>query len=47
MVRQMTRLFAVLLTAFLVLSARPAEAANMSFLDSVDAKEMDERQKYL
>lgn len=47
MVRQMTRLFAVLLTAFLVLSARPAEAAKKTFLDSDDAKEKDEPQKYL
>jgi hypothetical protein len=47
MVRHMTRLFAIALTAFLVLSARPAEAARKSFLDSDDAKEKDEPQKYL
>jgi hypothetical protein len=47
MVRHMTRLFAVLLTAFLVLSARPAEAARKNFMDSDDAKEKDEPQKYL
>ena len=47
MVRQMTRLFAIALTAFLVLSARPAEAAKKNFLDSDDAKEKDEPQKYL
>ena len=47
MVRHMTRLFAVALTAFLVLSARPAEAARKNFLDSDDAKEKDEPQKYL
>jgi hypothetical protein len=47
MVRHMTRLFAIALTAFLVLSARPAEAAKKNFLDSDDAKEKDEPQKYL
>jgi hypothetical protein len=47
MVRQMTRLFAIALTAFLVVSARPAEAARKNFLDSDDAKEKDEPQKYL
>jgi hypothetical protein len=47
MVRQMTRLFAIALTAFLVLSPRPAEAAKKNFLDSDDAKEKDEAQKYL
>ena len=47
MVRLMTRLFAIVLTAFLVLSARPAEAAKKTFLDSDDAKEKDEPQKYL
>jgi hypothetical protein len=47
MVRHMTRLFAIALTAFLVLSARPAEAARKNFLDSDDAKEKDEPQKYL
>ncbi len=46
MVRHMTRLFAVALAAFLLLSARPAEAAK-KFLDSDDAKEKDEPQKYL
>jgi hypothetical protein len=47
MVRQMTRLFAVALAAFLILSARPAEAAKKNFLDSDDAKEKDEPQKFL
>lgn len=47
MVRHMTRLFAIALTAFLVFSARPAEAARKNFLDSDDAKEKDEPQKYL
>ena len=47
MVRNMTRLFAIALTTFLVLSARPAEAARKNFLDSDDAKEKDEPQKYL
>ena len=47
MVRNMTRLFAIALTAFLVLSARPAEGAKKNFLDSDDAKEKDEPQKYL
>ena len=47
MVRNMTRLFAIALTTFLVLSARPAEAAKKNFLDSDDAKEKDEPQKYL
>ncbi|HLN58703.1 MAG TPA: hypothetical protein VK416_09085, partial [Thermoanaerobaculia bacterium] len=43
----MTRLFAIVLTGFLVLSARPAEAAKKTFLESDDAKEKDEPQKYL
>jgi hypothetical protein len=47
MVRHMTRLFAIALAAFLMLSARPAEAAKKNFLDSDDAKEKDEPQKYL
>ena len=47
MVRHMTRLFAIVLTGFLVLSARPAEAAKKTFLESDDAKEKDEPQKYL
>jgi hypothetical protein len=47
MVRHMTRLFAVALAAFLLLSAPPAEAAKKNFLDSDDAKEKDEPQKYL
>jgi hypothetical protein len=47
MVRHMTRLFAIALTAVLVLLARPAEAAKKTFLDSDDAKERDEPQKYL
>jgi hypothetical protein len=47
MVRQMTRLFAIALAAFLVLSVETAEAAKKTFLDSDDAKEKDEPQKYL
>jgi hypothetical protein len=47
MVRYMTRLFAIGLAAFLLLSARPAEAAKKTFLESDDAKEKDEPQKYL
>ncbi len=47
MVRHMTRLFAIVLAAFLMLSARPAEAAKKTFLDSDDAKEKDEPQKFL
>lgn len=47
MVRQMTRVFAIALAAFLVLSVRPAEAAKKTFLESDDAKEKDEPQKYL
>ena len=47
MVRHLTRLFAIALTAFLVLSTRPAEAAKKNFLESDDAKEKDEPQKFL
>ena len=47
MVRHMTRLFAIALTAFLVFSARPAEGAKKNFLDSDDAKEANEPAKYL
>lgn len=47
MARHMTRLFAMTLAAFLLLSARPAEAAKKTFLESDDAKEKDEPQKYL
>jgi hypothetical protein len=47
MVRHRTRLLVIALTAFLVVSARPAEAAKKNFLDSDDAKEKDEPQKYL
>lgn len=48
MVRKMTRLFAIALAAFLLASARPADAAKgKTFLDSDDAKERDEPQKYL
>jgi len=47
MVRSMTRLFAIALAAFLVLSTRPAEAAKKNFLESDDAKEKDEPQKFL
>ncbi len=46
MVRHVSRLFAVALATFLLLSPRPAEAAK-KFLDSDDAKEKDEPQKYL
>ncbi len=44
---RVTRLFAIALAAFLVLSTRPAEAAKKNFLDSDDAKQKDEPQKYL
>jgi hypothetical protein len=47
MVRHTTRLLALLMAAFLLLSARPAEAAKKTFLDSDDAKEKDEPQKFL
>ena len=47
MVRPMTRLFAIALAAFLILSTRSAEAAKKTFLDSDDAKEKDEPQKFL
>ena len=48
MVRYTTRLFAIALAFVLVLSARPAEASKgKTFLDSDDAKEKDEPQKYL
>ena len=47
MVRHTTRLFALLMAAFLMLSVRPAEAAKKTFLDSDDAKEKDEPQKFL
>jgi hypothetical protein len=47
MVRSMSRLFAFALAAFLALSARPAEAAKKNFLESDDAKEKDEPQKFL
>src|SRR6266496_4365669 len=47
MVRPITRLFAIALVAFLVLSTKPAEAAKKNFLDSDDAKEKDEAQKFL
>jgi hypothetical protein len=47
MVRPTTRVFAIALAVFLVLSVRPAEAAKKTFLESDDAKEKDEPQKYL
>jgi len=43
----MTRLFAIALAAFLVLLSTPAEAAKKTFLESDDAKQKDEPQKYL
>ena len=45
--RQMRLLFAMALGGFLILSAKPAEAAKKTFLESDDAKEKDEPQKYL
>ena len=48
MVRQISRLFAIALAAFLLLCANPAEAAkSKTFLESDDAKEKDEPQKWL
>ena len=48
MIRYTTRLFAVALVAFLVLSVRPAEGAKgKTFVDSDDAKEKDEPAKFL
>ena len=47
MVRYMSRLFAIALAGFLALSANPAEAKGKTFLESDDAKEKDEPQKYL
>ncbi len=48
MVRYTTRLFAIALAGFLLLAVRPAEAGKgKTFLDSDDAKEKDEPQKYL
>jgi hypothetical protein len=47
MVRFTTRSFAIALAAFLVLATRPAEAAKKNFLESDDAKEKDEPQKFL
>jgi hypothetical protein len=47
MARQMTRLLAIAVAAFLVLLATPAEAAKKTFLESDDAKQKDEPQKYL
>jgi len=43
----MTRLFAIALAAFLLVSARPAQGKAKNFLDSDDAKEKDEPQKFL
>ncbi len=47
MVRHTTRWLAMALVAFLVLSARSAEAAKKGFQDSDDAKERDEPTKFL
>ena len=47
MLRFTTRSFAIALAAFLVLATRPAEAAKKNFLESDDAKEKDEPQKFL
>ncbi|HEY6050625.1 MAG TPA: hypothetical protein VIZ58_05200 [Thermoanaerobaculia bacterium] len=48
MFRYTTKLFVLALAAVLTLSARPAEAAKgKTFLDSDDAKEKDEPQKFL
>jgi hypothetical protein len=47
MVRYTTRLFAIALAAFLLVSARPAQGKGKNFLDSDDAKEKDEPQKFL
>src|SRR5215471_12076773 len=47
MARHISRLFAIAFAAFLLLSANPAEAAKKTFLESDDAKEKDEPQKYL
>jgi hypothetical protein len=47
MVRYTTRLFAIALAAFLFVSARPAQGKARNFLDSDDAKEKDEPQKFL
>src|SRR5262249_33919197 len=48
MVRHTARLFAVALASFALLSAGPAQAAkSKAFLESEDAKEKDEPQKYL
>ena len=45
--RHMTRLSAIALAAFLVLLSTSAEAAKKTFLESDDAKQKDEPQKYL
>lgn len=45
--RHTTRLSAIALAAFLVLLSTPAEAAKKTFLESDDAKQKDEPQKYL
>jgi len=48
MVRYTARLFAMAIAAFILLSVRPAEAAkSKTFLESDDAKQKDEPQKYL
>ncbi|MEO8432911.1 MAG: hypothetical protein ABI592_15510 [Acidobacteriota bacterium] len=47
MLRYTTRLFAMALVTFLVLSARPAEAARKGFQGSDDSKERDEPAKFL
>lgn len=47
MVRTTARLFVIAVAAFLLMSASPAQAAKKTFLDSDDAKEKDEPQKFL
>src|SRR2546425_8663411 len=47
MVRYTTRFFAIALAASLLVWARPAQGKAKNFLDSEDAKEKDEPQKFL
>ena len=47
MLRYTTRLFGIALAAFLLVGVLPARGAPKKFLDSDDAKEKDEPQKYL
>ena len=47
MFRYTTRLFGIALAAFLLVGVLPARGAPKKFLDSDDAKEKDEPQKYL